>query len=196
MPEPTPYLARLRWHPDDREVVTVEIPQDLNQAMGTFEPARLVPELRAYAMHHNAIPAFFRWARHQGVHVVDERTKGGGAVRRVLPVECSTCGQPGRLEHPPTRCPSCGEPWRPVTPPGHVTANQRTTTPCPACHHAESGRFPFCSNCGARMVHKPGRAPRASTHPVFKDPETTPRLDDPLPLADAMVMPEKATPPW
>lgn len=185
MAEQAPYLARLKRHPHDREIVLVEIPTDLNAAIGNFEPARLAPELHGYVMHHNAVPAFYRWARSAHVHVVDERTSGHG--KHVLPVECSACGQPGRLNNPPTRCPSCGEKWLPVTPPGYANAQHQTTTPCPSCQQPQTGRFPYCATCGAQMAHE--RPPIAANHRRFVDPPRKP-LDEPLPLS--VVVPEGA----
>ncbi len=178
MPERTPYLARLQRHPRDRDVVVVEVAADLNAAMGTFEPARLVPELHGYVMHLNAISAFFRWARFNEVHVVDERATAAG--QRTLPVECSNCGQPGRLHQPPTRCPSCGESWSPVTPPGHADTQRSMTTPCPSCHQPQVGRFPFCATCGAPMQHR--SLASARSHPALSSPTSRDQLDEPLPL--------------
>lgn len=180
-------LIRLTSHGSDREVVLLHTPPDLAEQMGTFEPARWSPDLRAYLLHHEQIKALFRFARFHDLHVVDERRRDDSAPRP-LPVECASCGQPGRLTHPPTRCPSCGEPWRPVSPPGYSSIHHRTTRPCPSCHEPQSGRFPYCASCGGRMPS----TPTANQHKAFRRPEAREHLGEPVPLADLV---EEVAPP-
>jgi hypothetical protein len=166
-------LIRITRHPHDQSIAVLATPPDLATDMGRFEAARYAPDLRAYMIHVDTVPALRKFAKHLGVHVIDERRDNGP---RTLPHECGDCGQPGSVERPPRCCPDCGADWRPVT--YEDAAPTLTEGTCGRCGHRQGGRFPRCSHCGGHMAY-PERGPRVEIAPRAK-------LPDPIPLAEAI----------
>jgi len=165
-------LIRIEKHPTDPDVVILRTPPDMASDMGRFEAARYDPDRKAYLIHSDTIPSLYRFARHFGAHVTDDRT---GLGERTLAHECGHCGQPGSVANSPKHCPACGEPWMPVT---HHDVNPPTDlTRCDACGRNQRGRFPRCAHCGAELTHsRPGR--------VVRLPRV--KLADPLPLSQTL----------
>lgn len=172
------HLARLGSHPTDPQILVIHTPPDLATAMGNFGPARFSPDLRGYLVHQDHVQALYRWARSASVELVDERRRNGKATPGH---ECANCHQPGSVARPPRICPACGQPWTPIT--YAEAAPQVTATECLSCGHAQTGRFPFCASCGAKMTYT--NAQPAQAKPVIP---ATPRvtLQDPIPLGTAL----------
>jgi hypothetical protein len=186
-------LIRLTAHPADENVVVLDVPQHLNPRMRQL-PARLSTELHGFLLHVDALPALANWARHNHVHVADDRGVHGkqptptAGSRRSAP-ECASCAQPAPMSRPTKVCPACGEPWKPVV--FRLSNNEASRTACPSCKHEQTGRFAFCERCGTRMAYdKP--VPRFTTQREH--------LDQPQSLGDALadlaaVMPKAIEPP-
>ena len=176
-------IARITRHPVDRDVVLLVPPPDMFNEFGRFGPARYSQEHRAFLLHHEHIPALYRFARTISLHVVDERVKSAPG-NRTLPVECSFCQQPGSMGKPPKTCPACGEPWVPTPPPVKEEAKGRHE--CGKCRHRQGGRFPYCASCG-----EPMRYPKPSPRPVV---EARPRLREPVSLESELARYASRTP--
>ena len=168
-------IIRVTKHATDDDIVLLFVPFNLNQQIARFEPARFAPDLRAYLIHREVIPAFYKWARFVGAHVVDDRPVRGEARPGH---ECAHCQQGGSVNSPPKVCPSCGKPWTPVT--HRDTAPIIPTTECGHCHHKQTGRFTYCAQCGHPMEY-PDR-------PVRKLVARNERahLDDPMLVGDVV----------
>lgn len=144
-------LIRLMRHPSDAEIVLAQTPPDWNSVMGRFAPARYAPDLRAYLIHRERVPAFARFVGIEGGRLVDERVAAPSGPPTAKPSgpECANCGQPGSFEHPPKMCPSCGQPWTVVY--IHERAAAARRVDCPRCGAKNRGHFPFCAGCGGAL---------------------------------------------
>jgi hypothetical protein len=165
-------IVRLTQHRDD-EFVVLSIPPDLRHAIGSFAPARYMPDQKAYVIHEDTVGALHAWARYNGARVLDDRPHVGEARPGH---ECAHCQQPGSVPHPPRYCPGCGERWQPVT--FFEVAPRAPVTVCEQCGHKQTGRFARCAGCGARM-----RYPRRSAPPLEL---VRTHLADPVPVAEAV----------
>lgn len=180
-------LIRLTRHPSDAEIVLAQTPPDWNAVMGRFAPARYAPDLRAYLIHRERIPAFARFVGIEGARLVDERTappSGPPTAKRSGP-ECANCGQAGSSTNPPKMCPSCGQPWVEIY--FHERIAEARRVECPRCGARNRGHFPFCAGCGGALTVPTAVRPPAVVVPV------TDRGGDPKPLAAvvAETMPDR-----
>lgn len=171
-------MIRIRNHPTKTDCVILDVPSDLNTAMATFQPARLAPELRGYVCLTKHLDAFHRFAHFQNIEVVDDRSTKTGI--RTWPHECRRCAQAGSMLNPPKMCPNCGEPWESITPRDIPDNEPFSHTRCMACGHKNTGRFMFCSSCGARMDHPPRKAAAIPT-------TERERLTEPVRVSTALV---------
>lgn len=165
-------LIRIEKHPTDPDVVILRTPPDMAPDMGRFEAARYDADRRAYLTHSDTIPSLYRFAKHVGAHVTDDRT---GLGERRLAHQCGHCAQAGSVANPPKFCPDCGEPWMPVT--HHDVSPPVALTRCDGCGRMQRGRFPRCAHCGAGLNHAPGGK-------VVHLPRV--KLADPVPLSVAI----------
>jgi hypothetical protein len=160
-------LIRLTAHPTDPAVLLLHTPPAIRDRLGRFAPARWSPAFTAYLVPAGMQPQLVTWAKHERVHLVDERLADDApppAAPRVTRnyaagPECGFCGQPGSSTYPPKRCPGCGELWRPIVYTDVVDAESLTT--CRSCEAKVPGRFPYCSHCGELMSYDQDAAPVA-----------------------------------
>lgn len=170
-------LARIKNHPTETDCVIIDVPPDLNKAMGTFGPARFDKDHRGFVCLVEHLESFYRFARFQNIDVRDERAFAR-AGHRTWPQECRHCAQAGSYSQPPKRCPACGNNWEPITPQDIPDNDPRRSLRCECCGHKNFGRFPYCVECGGPLNHEPGLK-----NPVItRDP-----LEEPVQLSTALV---------
>lgn len=173
--------ATIHAHPTDPNILVLKTPPDHANEMGRFEPARYDHGMRAYLLHIDHLEPLRKFAKRQGMYLVDQRTAPPG--KKTLMPECRSCSQPASLGAQPLRCPACGEVWRPVFHDGRDT-HESTTKTCVRCDHTQGRHWRYCGKCGATMPPDP---PKDDKHHELNLPPRK-RLEDPAPLA--AVMPE------
>jgi len=169
--------ARLTRHPRDETSALLNIGPAHAKTMGLFAPARWASDLKAYLVNDENVDSLIRFLALQGVHVTDDRSRGGGDALGPLP-ECANCGQPAKRDREPEHCPDCGKPWQSVvftqTRGFDWRPDPRT---CTVCLTEQRGTFRFCQQCGAVMPDP--------VHVVKPTPERE-HLDDPQPIGEAV----------
>jgi hypothetical protein len=161
-------MIRITPHPKDRDFLLLKVPQDLNDAIGSFAPAQLAVDLRGYVMEADKLGSLKNWARFHKIPLLDE-TKAPGEPTQ--PVQCGnvietwtakdgtevreTCCAPYQAGNIPTYCGACGQPANPV-----IFANNGPDVgvKC-SCGHVNHGGPAYCVRCGAVLPERHLSAP-------------------------------------
>jgi predicted RNA-binding Zn-ribbon protein involved in translation (DUF1610 family) len=173
-------VIRYRPHPDNTDVLVLDVDNDHWRDLGRFTPARREDTLgrNAYLLDANKLDSLQIWCASNDIPLLNATTTDPGEKR--LPLECAACGQPVRNRRgdtPPKYCPACGDAFVGAHPPAHTTASI-TRYPCLSCGHTQTSRLPICTQCGGIM-----NIPNRNPHP---NPATRPHLDNPMSLADTI----------
>ena len=170
----------IRPHPDRTDLVLLDTPPELATTMGRFQPARYAGlDHGAYVLPADQLDAFATFTRANRLATIDDRNRPSVASKGVgapnpLP-ECSTCGQPAKRSARLAYCPSCGDDWTPST--HRETLRDLASVTCPSCATTQRIGFPLCHACGTPLPNDPFPVETVATRQ---------RLDDPIPLAQAI----------
>jgi hypothetical protein len=85
-------IVRITTHPHDHSIVLLHVPHSCNELMGRYEPAQLVPDLKAYLVGIDDLVSFQAFAHHSGWYILDERGQTPAQLHRGQ--LCDICQKP------------------------------------------------------------------------------------------------------